>query len=198
MTVRHGKVSAHLKLVENLDSEITALAESLATPTTGRKGPKDGDVLPPDDPFSYNDLGNVKRFLQFAGADLLFCPELGGRDEGKWLVWQGTHWQVDNDNFVFELIRAFAESLFITLPPRNNEAFRNANRCNDTGGLKAIDKLARKIRHIRAAKLDADPYVVNCKNGTLDLRTRGFRRICVSADSGRSGRLRGIGKESGL
>ncbi|KXK02157.1 MAG: hypothetical protein UZ17_ACD001001527 [Acidobacteria bacterium OLB17] len=75
MTVRHRKVSAHLKLVENLDSEITALAESLATPTTGRKGPKDSDILPPDDAFSFNDLGNADRFLQFAGDDLLYCVE---------------------------------------------------------------------------------------------------------------------------
>src|SRR5690606_1605653 len=190
MTVRHRKVSAHLKLVENLDSEITALAESLATPTTGRKGPKDSDILPPDDAFSFNDLGNADRFLQFAGDDPLYCVE-----REKWLVWQGTHWQFDEGDFVFELAAEFTRSMFLGIIYK--EQLQNATRANNAAGFNAILNLAARRKSVSIARFDADPYVVNCKNGTLDLRTGDFRRICVSADSGRSSQDRDIGKESG-
>jgi hypothetical protein len=39
----------------------------------------------------FTDLGNAKRFVRLCGADLRYCAAWG-----RWLVWDGRRWSVDD------------------------------------------------------------------------------------------------------
>ena len=46
-----------------------------------------------------NDVGNAERFVRQWGDDLRYVPELG-----KWIVWNGTYWEVDRADAVVEAL----------------------------------------------------------------------------------------------
>lgn len=151
---------------ERLDAEIDQFAKALKRPQRSRGST--ADVLPPETPH-FNDLANADRFLQFAGDDLLYCAEAG-----KWLIWQGTHWAFDNKDFVFSLAADFTRGMYQNIRFGKDEII-NAKRANDQAGFNAILKFAARARTASINTFDTDPYIINCKNGTLDLRTGALR-----------------------
>jgi len=168
-----------LKLVDDLtEQEVERLAKDVAAsrrtamqPIKG--GPTTAEILPPDDNVRYDDLGNAERFLATVGNDLLFLAEAK-----KWLIWTGTHWNADNGNLIFELAAAFVKELY---SPENvggtagDAAFKHAKRSNMRSGINALLEIAQKKQTVSIDSFDTDPYIINCKNGTLDLRTRSLR-----------------------
>lgn len=160
----------NLKLVDNTPTaDIDEIAGQIATRRKERKG-NGGDnvVLPPEGSPRYNDLANADRFLAFVGDDLLYCIETE-----KWLLWQGTHWAVDTEDFIFQIASDFARSLFDGIFLK--EALANAQKANNAGGLLNFLKLAARQRSVSISTFDCDAYSINCKNGTLDLRTGALR-----------------------
>lgn len=161
----------HLQLVDNsfIENEIADVAKGIVAKRkedaiSRRGGPRDGDVLPPDT-GRYNDLENAARFLAFAGDDLLYCAQAK-----KWLIWQGTHWQFDVENFVFELALDFARNLYNAEVP-TKESLKNADRANNRAGFNAMLEFAACQLTVSIDTFDQDPYKLNCLNGTLDVRT---------------------------
>lgn len=128
--------------------------------------------LPPT-AFKLTDYGNAERLVRLFGKTIRFCPP-----RRKWLVLTPERWIWDETGEIVRLAK-------ITIRTIQNEA----DQVNDDGLAKAIRTHARKSEsseRIRAAiglaetepgipilpkELDSDPYKLNCKNGTLDLRT---------------------------
>lgn len=123
-------------------------------------------VLPPDQ-IRFNDLTNANRFLWSTDGDLAWVPEIG---KGKWLVWDGKHWGVDNDDFVFRLLEDFAHGLYES--DRNLEGgVKNAKHVSDGSGFNSLEKMAKRKATVSISSFDRDEYVINCLNGTVDIRT---------------------------
>lgn len=162
-----------LKLVDDItDRELSDLENDVRAARKHALGPRgDGpataELLPPEDGIRYDDLSNAERFLSVAGEDLLFAAE-----PKKWFIWSGTHWTVDNTNFVFELAAAFVRDLYSPENlVRDDAAFKHARRSNMRSGLNALLEIAQRKQSVSIDTFDVQPYLLNCRNGTLDLRT---------------------------
>ena len=104
----------------------------------------------------------------------------------KWLVWDGRRWQLDPDaTHVLRLARKLTKSLwhdFAEAAPTASreelvklQAFCKAS--NRSQGAQAIISLARADSRVACdfESLNADPYLLNVRNGTVDLRTGELR-----------------------
>lgn len=126
------------------------------------------NVLPPSGAARYDDLANSERFLDFAGEDVIYCPEAK-----KWLIWQGTHWQFDRADFVFELAAEFARSLYSTATDK--DSYLNARRASNRAGFNAFLELAQRRKTVSIDRFDNQTGVLNCLNGTLELESGSLR-----------------------
>jgi putative DNA primase/helicase len=122
---------------------------------------------------TYSDIGNAQRLAMRHGDDLRYSPQLG-----EWLVWDGKRWAVDR---TFEVERRAKETvlaMFRVATATTDEDKRKkfvafAMRSLGEPKVRAMIKLARSEPGIAvsAAQLDADPWLLNVSNGTLDLKT---------------------------
>jgi putative DNA primase/helicase len=128
-----------------------------------------------DDHFT--DVGNAQRFARWKGPELRYCSAWG-----KWLTWDGKRWEVDDTGKVFEqakdvVRRMYNEACFIEDDTYRGFYVRHALRSEGEGRLKAMVELARSAEEVRVKpdQLDADAMLLNCNNGTVDLRTGELR-----------------------
>lgn len=92
-------------------------------------------------------------------------------DAGQWFTWNGKIWEHDQNNSVLE--RRVLE-LLETVPLHIADpklAMRAVKRCNSSATVNSVIKsMRRKVQGIRWKDMDADPFLLNCQNGVLDLR----------------------------
>jgi len=94
-----------------------------------------------------------------------------------WLSWDGTRWSADDPGApkraVLDVLRtALADSL------DDKELRADVRKCESAAGVAGVLDLAAALVEfaVTVADLDADPYLLNVANGTLDLRTRELHR----------------------
>jgi putative DNA primase/helicase len=127
--------------------------------------------------FKCTDTGNAERLVAKFGDSFRFIVEWA-----KWAVWDGRRWKVET---------SVAMQNFAKLTARG--IYREAEKAIDPGTSKALADWAKRseARDRRAAMIacaqsepgvalhfadfDKDPFLLNVKNGTIDLRT-GERR----------------------
>jgi len=117
--------------------------------------------------------GQVRIAYRLARANtrnLMYVRGLG------WHVWDGTRWTPDEKDYastaVLDVLRAaLAESL------DDKELRADVRKCESANAIAGVLAIASSLPALRVATsdLDADPYLFNCANGTLDLRTRTLR-----------------------
>lgn len=124
-----------------------------------------------------SDYGNAERLVKRHGLDLRYCHQLK-----KWFVWSGNRWREDATAEVTrrakETVRAmYAEAAGISDPKERESFVRFALRSEAEARIAAMIALAESERGIPVLQeeLDADPFLLNCANGTLDLRTGRLR-----------------------
>jgi P4 family phage/plasmid primase-like protien len=94
---------------------------------------------------------------------------------GRWLAYNGKHWEKDETLRVFDaarkLCRAIRDELLPTLKPAQQKALRHRLGSADT--VYSVVRLAANDRRLAISHtaLDADPWSLNTPGGTLDLRT---------------------------
>ena len=125
------------------------------------------------------------RSLALHGEDLRF-----NLDARKWLVWSGRHWQSDEAGEVSRRARDVARQLYAEGECKKKDArtaeetkqadklCEFARRCESRDRLKAtleVASWAHEGTAIQAAALDADPWLLNCANGAVDLRSGSLR-----------------------
>lgn len=106
------------------------------------------------------------RLARAHGGRLLHVHGLG------WFAWSGTRWSPDDrgaaKRAVLDVLRAaLTDSL-------DDKALRaDVKRCESAAGVAGVLDLAAALEPFAATvdDLDADPYLLNAANGTLDLRT---------------------------
>jgi putative DNA primase/helicase len=103
---------------------------------------------------------------------LMFVHSVG------WLVWDGKRWAEDDQGeavqAVLDVLRdALAESL------RGDKSLRgDVRKCESSGGVNGVLAIAAALEPFAftVRDLDVDEFLLNCSNGTLDLRTMTLRK----------------------
>jgi putative DNA primase/helicase len=143
----------------------------------------------PDAKHLCSDQANAVRIVKIYGARVLMCG-------GKWYSWTGAYWkpgeegEADVYRYACHLSRivldeaaelrkkakARMEADGSTEHMERAEKIAQAlekwsTKCESKGTIEAAIGLARKMLIVDAAHLDRDPMLLNCRNGTVDLRT---------------------------
>ena len=122
--------------------------------------------------FRLTQIGNAERLVSRYGMHLRYCHAWG-----KWLVWDGKRWKIDDKGAVGRAqltVRSIhAEADNVTDSDVAEAIEKHAKRSESRYGVEAMIVLARSQAHIPVlpSDLDRDPWLFNCENGTLDLRT---------------------------
>jgi putative DNA primase/helicase len=129
------------------------------------------------------ELGNARRLVRLFGHRIGYVHPWR-----RWLVYDGIRWAPDETGELERLAKEtvlsiYREALAAESDTERSELAKWAARCESHAQLRAMIDLAASEPGIPAVpdELDADPWVLNVENGTLDLR-RGLLRAHEPAD----------------
>ncbi len=119
------------------------------------------------------DTGNAERFVNTFGDILRYCY-----DRNKWLIWNGAYWEWDNGSQVMNLAKDVARNIYAEAAKEDDDKKReqiakHAHNSESESRRKAMLNLAQSEIGIPVdiQKIDANHWLFNCPNGTIDLRT---------------------------
>lgn len=105
------------------------------------------------------------------------------KDTGVWFIWDGKTWEQDQSNAVLE---HKVLPILLTVPNHITDTVLQEKakiKVNTSSTVtKVITSMRRKIEPIRCDMLDANPFLLNCRNGVLDLNTPIRFRKAKSSD----------------
>ena len=140
-------------------------------------GPAGAHERPDHEPEHLTDLGNARRFVRLCGTDVRYVSPLR-----KWIIWDGTRWAPDEVQRIYQLAKhvvagIYAEAGFELEEARRKPLAQHALRSESVRALEAMVRLAQSEATIPVLpeQLDADPWALNCANGTLCLKTATLR-----------------------
>jgi putative DNA primase/helicase len=135
-------------------------------------GANDEAPLPPGS-FHRTDLGNARRLINEHGEDLRYVPAWG-----CWLVWNGRHWERDEDGATDRRARQVIDGMYHEAadeedPDTRRALVKWAMRSEGRGRLEAMVALAAREPGVPVLheRLNGDPDLLTVANGTIDLRT---------------------------
>ncbi len=125
------------------------------------------------EPRHFTDLGNAMRLVELHGANIRYSYEAK-----KWYCWNGKYWQEDRTGGVKRLAKKTVRQMYAEAAniqdDRDREAFiKHALKSENENRLKAMVSLAQSEPGIPILlkQFDVDPFLLNCQNGTINLRT---------------------------
>lgn len=121
--------------------------------------------------FHLTDMGNAERLVEYCGQDLRYCYPWS-----RWLVWDGVRWVPDASGRVHGLCKKTVRGIYKEAARAEDGQDRKAISRHATASeaetrVKAMAELAKPDLPVSQEDLDPDPYLLNVRNGTLDLRT---------------------------
>lgn len=120
------------------------------------------------------DRANGLRFVDLHRANVRFCYAWK-----SWLVWDGIRWKIDNSGQAEKLAQSVSDRIWIEARETGNPAaLQFAAKTADDKHVRAILNQAKPALSISHDKLDSDSWLLNCPNGTVDLRTGKLRPHC--------------------
>jgi putative DNA primase/helicase len=156
----------------HIGREKPAKPKELQTGANGGVTEKIDDPLHPD-AARCTDLGNARRLVAAHGDDIRYIHAWK-----KWMVWNGNHWQMDEDGAVNRLARKVATSILKEAVEVSDKKARDALigwalTSESRDRLAAMVTLAQDEEGIGVShnKLDQQKMHLVAKNGTIDLET---------------------------
>lgn len=131
------------------------------------------------DGYRYTDAGNAERMLDVHGALVRYVPVWG-----RWLYYDGGRWRIDHgDTFVSRLAAELGPQLLshvsaVIRDAKQLQALAQwVRRCESAMGIAATLKVAASHPDVAIDHelLDANGWLLNVRNGTLDLRSGALR-----------------------
>lgn len=170
--VAHGDVSDWID-AGHTRAELLTLVETSPAAATDAAAQADSN----DEPARATDLGNARRLVRLYGDRIRYVHTWGA-----WLVWNGARWVKDETGEIHRLARETVRAIYAEvktvedLDARRTLA-RWAMQSESAGKLAAMVELTRSEPGVAVhhTALDADPWLLNCMNGTVDLRTGELR-----------------------
>lgn len=182
---------------DNLRTRLLARADELNQQREAEK--KAAEPKPVADPEVHlTDVGNAARFAKQHRDKARYCATWK-----SWLIWCGSHWERDERHEVDLLAKETVRMIFREAGSRSSTAGKilntwkpgetdeNKQLADNMAGAKALAihalkseagpriaamlRLAQSELSITPGQLDHDPFLFNCRNGTIDLRTGEFR-----------------------
>ena len=119
------------------------------------------------------DYGNAERLVDNHGSDIHWVYE-----RGMWATWDGAHWQLDETGEVERRAKGVVRNIYREARVAEDSDERAALGRHAAGSeaaarLRAMIDLARSEGGItvHTADFDRDPWLLNCQNCVIDLRT---------------------------
>lgn len=127
--------------------------------------------------YNCTDVGNAKRLVSLYGDDIRYCAA-----SRSWYIWDGSKWSVDAKNQIREMAKDVVDLIHQEVYCAKRE---NAWTKDDVALLSKWAFASESEHHIEAMvhlaqsdpkisispdELDANPLLINCPGGTLDLR----------------------------
>lgn len=127
------------------------------------------DVLKPTD----TDMCNAERLVKYYGHRLRYCYE-----RKRWLIWNGKVWVWDTGAKIAAVAKQTVRTIYHEAGDEPDLKARkqlaaHAKHSESDHRLNAMINLAKSEAGIPVSitELDNDPWLFNCQNGTIDLRT---------------------------
>ena len=164
------------------DETVVAIAKSIT-----RYQPESEDIE-----YKLTDVGNAERFAAMFKDQVKYCAIYK-----KWFIWNGKRWEQDDTGkiitYAIECVRNIIHDADL-LPEgdKRKSLIQHSLKSESSGKLKALLEIASGMPAItvRSEDLDQNPWLLNCQNGTIDLRTGKLKphdpkdyitRICAAA-----------------
>jgi putative DNA primase/helicase len=170
--------------LEEIRAQLDA-AESVEAPGNG-SGTEDGTAGQPNGHAAIDatngrekltDLGNAYRFARRHGDGLRYSPP-----RSMWLVYTGQRWEWDELGEARRLAKETARSIWTEVLEAADSSEKSAiakwaKQSESAARIEAMIRLAQTpfpdglSLGVRLAELDGDPWLLNVRNGAVDLRT---------------------------
>ena len=131
----------------------------------------------PGEGFSLSDLGNARRLVAQHGQDLRYSYLAK-----KWFHWTGQVWQIDRSGEVERRAKTVIADIYKEAADTDNFKQREALgkfalQSEDSKRIVAMVRQAQSepVIPVLPQDFDRDPWLLNCLNGTVDLRTGELR-----------------------
>ena len=136
------------------------------------------------------DIGNANLFIEAHGQDLRYEHRMR-----RWFVWTGSYWKRDDNGRATQMAKEFILSHAHREGCSESES-KHFLRSQSNARIEAMLKLAQPEVPVAANDFNPDPFLLNCRNGTLDLRTGELREhqrkdmcsVCLECDYNPSAR----------
>ncbi|WP_333861988.1 phage/plasmid primase, P4 family [Clostridium sp.] len=125
--------------------------------------------------FNFSDVGNAERLVAMYNKIIRYNPI-----RKKWLIWSGKHWQVD----CIGRIEVLAKSVIKSLQQQGKELPKSIEtedikkqvskfvlRSENDNRIRAMINQSRTEHNIVLNEMNKDVYLLNLRNGTLNLKT---------------------------
>ncbi|MGC9193992.1 MAG: phage/plasmid primase, P4 family [Syntrophobacteraceae bacterium] len=119
------------------------------------------------------DIGNGERFATVQRGKAIFCHPWG-----EWFIWDGSRWKLDNCGAVMQLGKKTVRGIYQEARDCTDDSLREATakwaiKCESRAKLEAMIAMGKSEPGIPVAPedLDRDDWLLNCQNGTVDLRS---------------------------
>lgn len=152
------------------EREVRAIANSIgrySTPSELNKGSGIQEL---------NDKGNAYRLQELHGLDMRFVPRLG------WLTWDKQRWRPDGLHSVklwaMDVGQAVVNETVSVEDEKELRRYQtHVNYCGSERGIAAMVKMAESLPGVvmHQEEFDADSWLFNVRNGTLELRSGSLR-----------------------
>ena len=95
-----------------------------------------------------------------------YCPQLK-----KWLEFTGIRWEPRDAEQIFKYVQGLQDTIKDSTPGSDGKLLMALSKMYNTGPLMQTLKNAGGIAPVSIEEFDVDPYILNCPNGILDLKT---------------------------
>lgn len=123
--------------------------------------------------YDLNDTGNAQRFIDRFGSGIRY-----NFDNKCWMIWDGKTWLRDNKQLVKVKVDLLIEEMKEEAIKEPNESYvhemmKNIKHLSSNSGKEAMLKEAMHVGDTPTINADYDTHkwLLNCKNGIVDLRT---------------------------
>lgn len=162
-----------LPKARDCDIELASNLEPITTRGDGEVPVEDIEAeLDEAMPVTNTDTGNAVRLVRLYGERLRYCYE-----QKCWYVWTGKVWQKDLGAKINHYATRTVKSIYIeaskATPEQAKELARHAIQSESNHRIVAMIARAESQPGIPIAvqEIDQDNWLLNCANGTIDLRT---------------------------
>lgn len=125
----------------------------------------------------YTDLGNSEMMTALHGENIKFCSSWK-----KWFVWDGTKWAIDERKEIWQKATQTIKHMY-KLGMKIRDLDKRSSFMSHVVKTESVNKIRAMIElasaHLEIAispdELDNNPWLLNAKNGAIDLKTKKLR-----------------------